>query len=89
VEFTLDKFGGNVLSAKLTDASIQAGCQSPDMAPDGTLNPKSVEGLQLTLDGDDLGTGKFGDGYIQSGEQSCTTRIVGGKVYTWGSPCPQ
>ena len=44
--------------------------------------------LHLTLGDDDLGTGQFGQGYVSSGSNSCTTRVIGGKVYTWGSPCP-
>jgi hypothetical protein len=38
--------------------------------------------------GTTLGKGKFGDGYISTGGDSCTTRVIGGKVYTWGTPCP-
>lgn len=54
------------------------------------LITSDVGDLSLNLAGvGDLGTGKIGDGYISSGDNSCTTRITGGKVYTWGSPCPQ
>jgi len=48
-----------------------------------------VSGLSLTLNGQSLGDGQFGEGYISSGTGSCTTRVIGGKVYTWGCPCPQ
>lgn len=36
-----------------------------------------------------LGFGQFGSGYVSSGTNSCTTRVIGGRVYTWGSPCPE
>ena len=56
-----------------------------------------VSALQLLLNGvavgastsDPNGTGQFGDGFLSTGSDSCTTRVVNGKVYTWGSPCPQ
>jgi len=88
VEFTLDAVGGAVLSAKLTQASLDNGCVSPGMALDGTLDGKPAEALELLLDGESLGLGNFGNGYFHSGDTSCTTKIVGGKVYTYGKPCP-
>jgi hypothetical protein len=88
VEFTLDRVGGTVLSAKLTAASLAAGCESPDLGANGVINGRSVEHLELLMDGISLGTGNFGDGYVQTGSSSCTTRIVGGRVYSWGAPCP-
>jgi hypothetical protein len=48
----------------------------------------TVDKLKVTLDGVDLGSGQFGSGYVSSGSASCTTRIIGGRLYTWGSPCP-
>jgi hypothetical protein len=45
--------------------------------------------LSLNIEGiGDLGLGQFGDGYFSSGSNSCTTRVIGGNLYTWGSPCP-
>lgn len=78
VEFTLDGIGGNVLSAKLTQGS-DPGCN---------LRVDNVEDLQITIGNVPLGL-KFGQGYFQSGETSCTTRVIGGRVYSWGSPCPE
>jgi hypothetical protein len=79
VEFTLDSIGGNVLSAKLTPDSIQAGCNlRVDNAPDVEIK---INGILHRM--------KFGQGYFQSGEQSCTTRVIGGRVYSWGNPCPE
>jgi hypothetical protein len=51
----------------------------------------TADKLTLTVDvpgAGNLGLGQFGDGYISTGTNSCTTRMVGGKVYIWGSPCP-
>jgi hypothetical protein len=53
------------------------------------LDGEAVNHLTLYLNGQSLGAGLFGDGYISSGTGSCTTRVIGGKVYTWGCPCPQ
>jgi hypothetical protein len=88
VEFTLNALTGTVVTAKLTPASVALGCESPDMTTDGILNGKPAEALELFLNGVSLGNTNFGQGYVNSGPASCTTRIVGGKVYTWGSPCP-
>jgi hypothetical protein len=78
VVFTLNSLTGSVINAELSDDS-PSGCQFFD-------NP--VSELELALDGESLGTAQFGDGYVQSGTASCTTRVVGGRVYTWGKPCP-
>ena len=52
----------------------------------------SPQDLELTLKvgatAISLGEGQFGEGYVSSGTNSCTTRIIGGRVYTWGNPCP-
>jgi hypothetical protein len=62
-----------------------------------------VESLELVVDGDALpsgtaaktfenaisfGFGNFGDGYLSTGDDSCTCRMFAGKVFCWGSPCP-
>jgi hypothetical protein len=87
VEFTLNAVTGTVISAKLTD-------DSPETC---TLHQTTTDQLNLELNEPfgncttppcPLGPGQFGNGYVQTGSASCTTRIVGGKVYTWGSPCP-
>ena len=88
VEFTLSGVTGAVISAKLTQESVDIGCTSPSLGDGGAINPKSVEDLEISLEGTSLGAGAFGNGYFQSGTNSCTTRIVGGRVYTWGKPCP-
>jgi hypothetical protein len=45
----------------------------------------------ITVDLPD-GTGvplNFGDGLFSIGADSCSCRIIGGRVYCWGRPCPQ
>lgn len=79
VEFTLNALTGTVLGAKLTP-------ESPESC---SLITGSVENLELKLGDTPLGFAQFGNGYVQSGTASCTTRIIGGRVYTWGSPCPE
>jgi len=88
VEFTLNSATGTVISAKLTQESIDSGCSSPSLGDGGVIDPKSVGALEINLDGTSLGAGAFGSGYFQTGANSCITRIVGGRVYTWGNPCP-
>jgi hypothetical protein len=78
VEFSLDRVTGTVLSAKLTDDSDESCSLLSDV----------VENLEIKLGGQSLGNAQFGTGTIQSGTESCTTRVVGGRVYSWGSPCP-
>jgi hypothetical protein len=64
--------------------------------PGATCTPliiTTVDKLSLTLDipgvgSQSLGLAQFGDGYISTGSASCTSRVIGGKVYTWGKPCP-
>jgi hypothetical protein len=100
VTFLRDAQTGDVVSAALDpDQSTKPLCTSPGQQDccralfaeeDGTtLVPQPVTELEVTLaDGTTLGKGKFGDGYISTGGDSCTTRVIGGKVYTWGKPCP-
>jgi len=92
VEFTRDSLTGDVVKAQLlTPTSIETGeaCQSPTLNDDGFIDPRHVGEIQVTVGEVNLGTGKFGDGYIATGRESCTTRVIGGRVYTWGTqPCP-
>lgn len=90
VDFVVDTLTGAPVSAKLTPESVAAGCESPTIATDGaTINAADVSTVEVKLGGQSLGAGKFGDGYLRSGTNSCTTRIIGGRVYTWGNPCPE
>jgi len=89
VEFTKDQITGRVLHVQVTSDS-GPGCQ---------LHQTSVEDLELVLPTTQIGTctnppcslgkAKFGEGYVHTGLFSCTTRIIGGRVYSWGDPCPE
>jgi len=83
VTFEFDSVTGDVLNA-YNDPD-----KSDPEADCSDLVVSTVDKLSLTLDGvGSLGSGQIGDGYISSGTDSCTTRVIGGRVYTWGSPCP-
>ncbi len=92
VKFRRDATTGAVLSATLDpQMSTKPACSASGADPANCcsdLTTSNVDKLSLTLDGVDLGAGQIGDGYVSSGAHSCTTRIIGGRVYTWGSPCP-
>jgi hypothetical protein len=94
VVFQYDTLTGAVQSATLTPESLAAGCESPNQPTPGAaaLEGKPAQDLELTLKvgatAISLGEGQFGEGYVSSGTNSCTTRIIGGRVYTWGNPCP-
>lgn len=49
------------------------------------LNGDGVPDLGLDVP---LGDGQFGDGYLSTGDDSCSCRVFAGRVYCWGSPCP-
>ena len=91
VQFTRDALTGDVLRAQLTPDSPPT-CTSPFgfIGDARALVPQLVTDLEIRQAvGGSLGFGKFGDGYISTGSESCTTRVIGGKVYTWGTkPCP-
>jgi hypothetical protein len=79
VEFVKDPVTGEVLDGNLT-------ADSPDTC---NIFKNAVDQMTVTVPGaGDVGVPKFGDGYVSSGTNSCITRIIGGRVYTWGDPCP-
>jgi hypothetical protein len=51
-----------------------------------------VNELDVTVPGSAGGTvtmtATFGDGFISAGDDSCSCRVFAGRVYCWGSPCP-
>jgi hypothetical protein len=97
-DFAYDSLTNDVVSTDFNeDQSTKPLCGLSD--PPGSccsqLISTTIDKLKLMLDADvcevppcDLGLPKFGDGYVSSGEDSCTTRVIGGKLYSWGSPCP-
>jgi hypothetical protein len=90
VEFTRDPVTGEVEKAQLLTPTSTSGeaCESPSLQKDGTIAPRPIGEIEVLLGGTPLLEPKFGDGYISTGTESCTTRVIGGRVYTWGSPCP-
>ena len=88
VEFTRDPVTGEVQKARLLTETSDSGepCQSPTLRDDGTIDPRPAGGVEVILGAVNLGVGRFGDGYISTGTESCTTRVIGGRVYTWGAP---
>jgi len=92
VQFTRDPATGEVVKAQLLTDFGDSGiaCESPTLnIGDKTIDPKPVGEIEVFVAGKDLGPGKFGDGFVSTGNDSCTTRVIGGKVYTWGTkPCP-
>lgn len=88
VDFITDSLTGDVLSAKLTAESLTNGCTSPSLNGD-TIEPLDAAEFEVFRGSESFGSWKFGEGYIRSGQNSCTTRVIGGRVYTWGDPCPE
>ena len=88
VEFTRDPVTGDVVKAQLTEDSPTS-CEGPSLDPaTGVIAPRPVAEVEVLVNGRNLGFGKFGDGTFSTGTDSCTTRVIGARVYTWGAPCP-
>ena len=51
-------------------------------------NGEDIAALEISINGVPLGTGTFGEGTVSSGTESCTTKMIGGRLYTYGNPCP-
>ena len=91
VEFTLDAVTEEVAEARLLTFESAPGkpCQSPSLdEKTRIIKPLPAAELEVSVGEVNLGAGKFGKGYLSTGTESCTTRVIGGRVYTWGSPCP-
>jgi hypothetical protein len=93
VDFVYDSVTGAVQSAALNEVQSMDRCIGGEPAGTCCSEVISTDVGNLTLNLNvagvgNLGLGRFGDGYISSGDNSCTTRVIGAKVYTWGSPCP-
>lgn len=91
--FRRDLSTGEVIDAGLTSTSDAVSPSDIDC----DFEEYPVSELQLVLGGSIViggssgvgGEGQFGDGFLSTGSESCTTRIIGGRVYTWGDPCPE
>jgi hypothetical protein len=79
VVFEFDLNTGEVVSAYLTEESIEAECD---------FDTGSVALLELKVDDVSYGFGKFGDGMISTGSNTCSCRVIGGRWWCWGRPCP-
>lgn len=90
VKFTYDVVTGAVTSAALDPSSTKRACDIGENSEECCAfnGGEDVSHLELRLNNQTLGAGVFGDGYVSSGTNSCTTRVIGGRVYSWGSPCP-
>ncbi len=91
VEFAFSS-GGDLLSARLTEESLdlEPPCTSPNLGAGGFIDPQAVTNIEIKLNGQELGAGQFiSNGYVVSGENSCTTRIINGRPVSWGRPCPE
>jgi hypothetical protein len=84
--FEYDLTTGEVVNAFADHTHDDQGVTCSDMTTD------NVDQLTVSLANTPIGgsgIGRFGDGFISTGNDSCTTRVIGGKVYTWGTaPCP-
>ena len=89
--FMKDTATGDVVSAALNEEmSTKQTCGSGvTQNCCSALITESIDKLQLMLGTIPLGFGQIGEGTVSSGTGSCTTRIIGGRVYSWGDPCPE
>ena len=82
VKFQYDIVTGAVTSAAIDPTqSTKPGCAVARTTPPAARSTaaQDVSHLKLTLNGQPLGTGQFGEGYVSSGTNSCTTRVIGGQ----------
>jgi hypothetical protein len=84
---------GDPLNAFLdTEQSTKPLCSASGADPHNCCSDpviSTIDQLSLSIEGiGDLGPPQIGDGFVSSGTNSCTTRVIGGRLYTWGTPCP-
>lgn len=79
VVFEFDLNTGEVVDAFLTQESQDNDCD---------FDEGSVAELELKVDNVSFGFGKFGDGMISTGGNTCSCRVIGGRWWCWGRPCP-
>jgi len=78
VEFVRDLTTGEILSAALIG----------DDDEECDFEEGDIDEVEIVIDETSYGFGTFGDGFISSGSESCTCRLIGGRRYCWGRPCP-
>lgn len=47
------------------------------------------QNVQVILDGAPALPVNFGDGLVSIGTESCSCRVIGGRIYCWGQTCPE
>jgi hypothetical protein len=95
-------FGLNICEEDQQCNEIDRCCELLDGEPDPDcpycceiVGPLNVKDIQVELP-DQEGIEKtvvelpatFGDGFISAGSDSCSCRVIGGRVYCWGKNCP-
>lgn len=88
VQFDFDLNTGEVLGVyKVEPPEDYEGGVDPD---DCDLVPFDIGELTLEIPNSTVPMGgTFGDGFISAGTDSCSCRVIGGRVYCWGRNCPQ
>jgi hypothetical protein len=77
--FEYDTATGDLISVGLTAESENKNCD---------LLQGPVGELELSKGNTSFGLGLFGDGLISTGSNTCSCRIIGGRYWCWGLPCP-
>jgi hypothetical protein len=57
---------------------------------DGTCDyvEYDITDFDFVVNGNSIGEGLFGEGLFSAGSGTCSCRVIGGRVYCWGKPCP-
>lgn len=85
LQFDFDLNTGAVVGVQKVDSDVPG---DPDK-DDCDFLDFPVGQLKVTVPGGAAEFATFGDGFISSGTDSCSCRVIGGRVYCWGRPCPQ
>ena len=84
VQFVFDLNTGAVLDVALFEDPEEP---SP---PDCDLAEFGIGALELDIPGSTTpAKATFGEALVSAGTESCSCRIIGGRVYCWGRNCPQ
>ena len=89
LEFIFDLASGAIVDVDLVEGAPED-CDFLELGVDElTLNVPDIQGGKNsnTKTSIPLG-GTFGDGLISVGTDSCSCRVIGGRVYCWGLRCP-
>ena len=84
IEFVFDLTTGAVISA-----GIYQGEPSP---PECKFSEFEIGDLQVGIPGTsdpEQQKATFGQALVSAGQESCSCRVIGGRVYCWGQNCPR